>query len=617
MKMSVREYIGARYVPVFAEPIQWDKVNTYDPLTIVLNEGNSYTSRQYVPAGIDISNEDFWALTGNYNAQIEQYRKEVGDISAFLSQFTYVYPSTESVITDSPVFQPGDIVKVYGFNSFGDGGECEYKVSNTKETDISVAVGNMYMNIIPKNGMFNSKAAGLFPKESTDQKVLMDAVLNASASLKAACVFDEGTYYFSNINMPEGSSIIGAASKREYQPTVFTTIGQQSTTFITMDNRYTSIKNIHIIESSTSQRTNGVVVIGAIYGSVENLTIEGFENSITLQSLWNFSINDVTCTEFRNYGFYTQTLVNNLLASNIHCTCTDTTPKTNFCITAGNALTILNPTSEGNSPVHFALDTKARGVSIVGAHMESGQTMLSIINGLNTPNGSVSFIGGIFFPQSAIPAIVSNSAKFVDAPVATPLYSLNITGLTVNTYDQSTSTFLPDDYFVMNGVQNLTHSITLINTGYVGGYAKKPCDVINGKGLGSTFPVSTFGANQGLDGGNLIVRNGKPYEYSFVKRINGTTIGNAQPIATITQDNQFAVNVKVFQSYDNFSYEQQYAEYMVMVSKDGTLKQATIVTSDNFTITFAYEDGVLKASSTDNYGNYRFECTVISVSNFG
>ena len=75
--MSVREYIGARYVPLFADPIEWDNTRTYEPLTIVYYQGNSYTSRQAVPTGIAITNETYWALTGNYNAQIEAYREEV------------------------------------------------------------------------------------------------------------------------------------------------------------------------------------------------------------------------------------------------------------------------------------------------------------------------------------------------------------------------------------------------------------------------------------------------------------------------------------------------------------------------------------------------------------
>lgn len=75
--MAVTQYIGARYVPLFADPIEWDSSKTYEPLTIVYSGGNSYTSRQFVPAGIPIDNDSYWALTGNYNAQIEQYRTEV------------------------------------------------------------------------------------------------------------------------------------------------------------------------------------------------------------------------------------------------------------------------------------------------------------------------------------------------------------------------------------------------------------------------------------------------------------------------------------------------------------------------------------------------------------
>ncbi len=74
---GVREYVGARYVPVFANPAEWDNTRGYEPLTVVLYQGNSYTSTQFVPIGIDIKNTQFWLNTGNYNAQVEAYRQEV------------------------------------------------------------------------------------------------------------------------------------------------------------------------------------------------------------------------------------------------------------------------------------------------------------------------------------------------------------------------------------------------------------------------------------------------------------------------------------------------------------------------------------------------------------
>lgn len=68
-------YIGARYVPIFDG--EWDNSKTYEPLTIVSYNGSSYTSKTFVPTGASITNNTYWALTGNYNAQVESYREEV------------------------------------------------------------------------------------------------------------------------------------------------------------------------------------------------------------------------------------------------------------------------------------------------------------------------------------------------------------------------------------------------------------------------------------------------------------------------------------------------------------------------------------------------------------
>ena len=80
------QYIGARYVPIFGRrgetSVEWDDTAPYEPLTIVLHQGNSYTSRQYVPAGVGVNDERYWAQTGNYNAQVEAYRNEVRQYDA-------------------------------------------------------------------------------------------------------------------------------------------------------------------------------------------------------------------------------------------------------------------------------------------------------------------------------------------------------------------------------------------------------------------------------------------------------------------------------------------------------------------------------------------------------
>lgn len=97
--MAVTQYVGARYVPLFAEPLEWDKNTAYEPLTIVYNNGNSYTSRQHVPTGIEIDNETYWALTGNYNAQIEQYREEVKQYDARIAANASAIEQTDASVT--------------------------------------------------------------------------------------------------------------------------------------------------------------------------------------------------------------------------------------------------------------------------------------------------------------------------------------------------------------------------------------------------------------------------------------------------------------------------------------------------------------------------------------
>lgn len=77
--MAVKQYIGARYVPKFASPIEWAADTSYEALTIVTFNNASYTSKVQVPptVGNPAKNPQYWSLTGNYNAQVEQYRQEV------------------------------------------------------------------------------------------------------------------------------------------------------------------------------------------------------------------------------------------------------------------------------------------------------------------------------------------------------------------------------------------------------------------------------------------------------------------------------------------------------------------------------------------------------------
>ena len=88
-------HVGNRYVPkIFGE---WDNTKLYEPLSIVQYQGTSYTSRQYVPIGIEITNKEYWAVTGNYNAQVEQYRQ---DVESFNDKIIAINNDVKTILND-------------------------------------------------------------------------------------------------------------------------------------------------------------------------------------------------------------------------------------------------------------------------------------------------------------------------------------------------------------------------------------------------------------------------------------------------------------------------------------------------------------------------------------
>lgn len=147
-------FVGARYVPLILG--EWSATEKYEPLTVVLYQGTSYTSRTYVPAGIvpSESTSQYWALTGNYNAQVEMYRQEVEKIDNRVQNmemyFTYVYDSTVNLInSDNPIIKDGDYVKTLGYTTKGDGGESKYLITATQDLNkYQIKIGNLYGTLL-------------------------------------------------------------------------------------------------------------------------------------------------------------------------------------------------------------------------------------------------------------------------------------------------------------------------------------------------------------------------------------------------------------------------------------------------------------------------------------
>ena len=216
-----RQYIGARYVPIFGRKdetsIEWDGgIGTYEPLTIVLYQGNSYTSRQFVPVGVSITNNEYWANTGNYNAQVEAYRQEVFALANMLPDSDFDSVNTvKKYIDDAVTALDGDITDeeterkiqdfiravtfenvtdmkasddlisgmichTNGFNEKGDGGAAWYEISDTgtaNEKNV-IACGELFANLITQKSMVNVDMLGAVGDGIEDDSSIIQFAVN-------------------------------------------------------------------------------------------------------------------------------------------------------------------------------------------------------------------------------------------------------------------------------------------------------------------------------------------------------------------------------------------------------------------------------------------------------
>lgn len=87
-----RQYVGARYVPkLFTNTdgsMEWMENTYYEPLTIVTYNNSSYISRMPVDASIGnpTQNKEYWALTGNFNAQINALENKVNYLEPHVNE---------------------------------------------------------------------------------------------------------------------------------------------------------------------------------------------------------------------------------------------------------------------------------------------------------------------------------------------------------------------------------------------------------------------------------------------------------------------------------------------------------------------------------------------------
>lgn len=291
-----RQYIGARYVPIFGRKnessIEWDNSAPYEPLTIVLYLGNSYTSRTYVPAGVSIDDTYYWANTGNYNAQVEAYREETLRFSASIVQKPFFFDSVDEMKNSTELYD-GVLCITSGFYSPNDNGGALYHVNTTdtaNEMDVIQCSESLVATLVLGNEV-NVLQLGAKNDDSSDASTILNRAIELADNNKS--VYIPAGYYMVNSQITVDKRV--------------SIHGEYSTSFNPVDNG--TQLNVGSIEDDTLF----LVTVGGcsishlrIYGndiSVPNCTAIKLQYSIGIDQSSRFHCEYVRCN-YVNRFFY-------------------------------------------------------------------------------------------------------------------------------------------------------------------------------------------------------------------------------------------------------------------------------------------------------------------------
>lgn len=232
-------YVGARYVPLFDG--QWDATKAYEPLTIVQYLGDSYTSKTFVPIGVVPTNETYWVLTGQYNAQIEDLRGEIANNSADIEELK---TSVQTIDTDLTAVKTkngeqdaaiqGNQNSINSLETRVTENESDITSVDTRVAANTESIGNINNSIatinakntaqdtqiaqiqtrLNNNKIINVLDNGLVADGTTDNSAALVSLLN-TIPVYSTIYFPDGNYYFgSPINIDkQGVVLMGAKSE--------------------------------------------------------------------------------------------------------------------------------------------------------------------------------------------------------------------------------------------------------------------------------------------------------------------------------------------------------------------------------------------------------------------
>ena len=163
----------------FADPITWDITAQYPAFTIAFdNEGSAYISTQPVPAGVDITNTDYWTLL----------------INGTYSQNIFLFDTVNDMLTSDRI-AVNMFCKTRGFYTPDDGGGAYYYiVADAEANGIDILATTQYYAVIALEHNINLKQLGA-ASTVNDCAPIIERAIDLAYTYGKNIYIPEGDYY--------------------------------------------------------------------------------------------------------------------------------------------------------------------------------------------------------------------------------------------------------------------------------------------------------------------------------------------------------------------------------------------------------------------------------------